>query len=223
MPTRQRAVDLGTARGRKAVADIARELELARLNHGLSYTEIGRAVSLSDSQVGRIARGRSPSLSIELASRLLAVVGLELSVRAYPKGQPVRDAAHLGLLDAFRSQIHPSLRWRTEVPLPVIGDLRAWDAIVGGRDWDLAIEAETRPPDLQALDRRLALKQRDGGIDSVILLLSDTRHNHELVRGNDAWVSTRFPVVGRRALELLSAGANPGGSSIVFLPIRAQR
>ena len=212
-------MDLGTARGRKAVAELAREFELARLNYGLSYAEVGRAVGLSDSQVGRIARGRSPSLTIEQASRLLAAVGLELSIRAYPKGQPVRDGAHLGLLEALRSRLHPSLRWRTEVPLPIVGDLRAWDAIVGGRGWELAIEAETRPPDLQALDRRLALKQRDGGVDQVVLLLSDTRHNHELVRGNDPWVASRFPVPGRRALELLAAAASPGGSAIVFLQI----
>jgi transcriptional regulator with XRE-family HTH domain len=201
------------------VADLAREFELARLNHGLSCAEVGRAVGLSDSQVGRIARGRSPSLTIEQACRLLAAVGLEVSVRAYPKGQPVRDAAHLGLLEALRSRLHPSLRWRTEVPLPIVGDLRAWDALVGGRGWEVAVEAETRPPDLQALDRRLALKQRDGGVDQVVLLLADTRHNHELVRGNDAWAATRFPVPGRRALELLGAAASPGGSAIVFLPI----
>ena len=178
---------------------------------------------MSDSQVGRIARGRSPSLAIEQASRLLAAVGLELSIRAYPKGQPIRDAAHLGLLEALRSRLHPSLHWRTEVPLPIVGDLRAWDAIISARGWELAAEAETRPPDLQALDRRLALKQRDGGVGQVVLLLSDTRHNHELVREHDGWVATRFPIAGRRALELLAAGANPGGSAIVFLPIAARR
>lgn len=105
------------------------------------------------------------------------------------------------------------------MPLPIVGDLRAWDAIVGGSGWDVGVEAETRPPDLQALDRRLALKQRDGSVDQVVLLLADTRHNHELVRGNEAWVASRFPVPGRRALELLAAAANPGGSAIVFLPI----
>jgi hypothetical protein len=148
---------------------------------------------------------------------------MELSVRAYPKGHPVRDTAHLGLLEALRSRLHPSLRWRTEVPLPIAGDLRAWDALIGGRGWDVAVEAETRPPDLQALDRRLALKQRDGGVDQVVLLLADTRHNHELVRGNDAWIATRFADPGRRALELLAAGANPGGSAMVFLQIPSRQ
>ena len=95
--------------------------------------------------------------------------------------------------------------------------------MVSGRGWEVAIEAETRPPDLQALDRRLALKQRDGGVGNVVLLLSDTRHNHELVRGNDAWVGSRFPVPGRRALELLAAAANTEGSAIVLLPILARR
>ena len=114
-------------------------------------------------------------------------------------------------------RIHRSLEWATEVPLPLVGDLRAWDALIRGRGWRCAIEAETRPRDLQALERRLALKMRDGAIDLLVLLLLDSRHNRALVREHADTLHERFPVAGSRALELLAAGVSPGGNAIVLL------
>ena len=62
-------------------------------------------------------------------------------------------------------------------------DFRAWDAVVSGVGWTIGVEAETHVRDLQALERRLALKQRDGAMSLVILLLADTRHHRELMSG----------------------------------------
>jgi len=174
-------------------------------------------VGLSGQQVGRIERGLSPDVSIAVLCRLLAVVGLELSARAYPAGEPIRDRAHVAVLGRFRGRLHRSLRWRTEVPLPVAGDLRAWDGHVSGAGWRVGVEAETRPSDLQALQRRLALKLRDGGVDALILVLADTRHNRALLQAHGEELAQRFPVPGRRAMELLAAGAPPGGSAVVLL------
>ena len=164
------------------------------------------ALGVDRSWVSRVERGRVDDVGIIAASELLAAVGLELSVRAYPSGGPLRDAAHSALLERLRVRIHRSLGWATEVPLPIVGDMRAWDALIRGRDWRCGVEAETRPRDLQALERRLALKVRDGGVDMVVLLLLDSRHNRALVRENADALHERFPVPGRRALELLGAG-----------------
>jgi hypothetical protein len=148
---------------------------------------------------------------------MLAAVGLELSARAYPSGGPLRDAAHAALLDRLRLGLHRSLGWATEVPLPLVGDLRAWDALIRGRTSRCGVEAETHPTDLQALERRLALKQRDGAVDMVLLLLLDSRHNRSLLREHADVLQERFPVAGLRARELLAAGASPGGNAIVLL------
>jgi transcriptional regulator with XRE-family HTH domain len=217
MPPRGRLVDRGTARGRSLVAELGREIEQARVEHGLTYAHIGRAVGLSRSQASRVCRGIAPGLTIVQVSRLLAVVGLELSARAFPLGPPIRDAAHHALLERFRARLNAALRWRTEVPLALAGDLRAWDARVDGNGWHVQIEAETRPRDLQALERRLALKLRDSREASVVLLLSDTKHNHELVRLAGPGLQGRFPVTARDALRHFAAGSSPGGSTIVFL------
>ena len=105
----------------------------------------------------------------------------------------------------------------TEVAFPIPGDLRAWDAVVLGGDWRHGVEAETRPRDRQALERRIALKLRDGDVSSVSLLLLDSRHNRDFVRAHGTVLAERFPIRGRRSLELLRAGMNPGGNSIILL------
>ena len=79
------------------------------------------------------------------------------------------------------------------------------------------VEAETRPNDLQALDRKLALKERDGGADWVVLLLLDSRHNRAFLAAHGDILRARFPLDGRRALELLGAGAPLGRNAIVVL------
>jgi hypothetical protein len=101
--------------------------------------------------------------------------------------------------------------------MPIRGDLRAWDAMIRGTGWVEGVEAESRPRDLQAVRRRIALKERDSGVGAVILLLADTRHNRELVRAHDEALGADFPIPGKAALELLRAGRNPGGSSVVLL------
>jgi hypothetical protein len=145
------------------------------------------------------------------------VLGYELAVRPYPAGDPIRDAAHVALLERLRVRCHRSLVWRTEVPLPLPGDLRAWDATISAEAFRAAVEAETRLRDLQALDRRLALKERDGGLDCLILLVLDTRANRAVVRAHADMLAMRFPVPGVRALELLGAGVDPGGNSLILL------
>jgi hypothetical protein len=151
------------------------------------------------------------------ASELLAAVGLDLSIRTFPTGRPLRDTAHLELLDRLRTRLHPSLRWRPEAPVAGPGDLRAWDALISAAEWRIAVEAETRLRDVQALERRIELKQRDGNVEVVLLLVRDTRHNQTMLRSLGSALDGRFPLPGRRALELLGAGVNPGASSIVLL------
>jgi len=216
MTRRQRIVARGREEGAGVVAYVAREAKVSREAASLTQRAVAEAVGISPSRYNRIEHGLAPNLTIVQASTILAAVGLRLGARAYPAAQPIRDEAHLALLGRLRACLHPSLGWRTEVPLPIRGDLRAWDANVIGDHWLIGVEAETRPNDAQALRRRIALKQRDGGIEHVILLLADTRHNRELVRAHAADFADDFPLAGRRALELLRAGVDAGGSSIVL-------
>jgi hypothetical protein len=121
------------------------------------------------------------------------------------------------LLEKLRAGLHPRLRWRTEVPLPIPGDKRAWDGTISGPGWFYGVEAETNPIDGQASLRRIQLKVRDAHADGVVLLLPDTRQSREFRRQFADLLAADFPVNGRRAVELLAAGVDPGGSAIVVL------
>lgn len=196
---------------------MARELRDGIRNQGLSYAAVGRDVGLSGEQVSRVARGRAPELTIVQASELLASVGQELSVRAYPTGRPLRDVPQLQLLARLRGRVHPSLGWHAEVPVTGPPDLRAWDVVLSGQTWRRPVEAESRLGDFQALERRITLKQRDGHMEHVILLVAKTRHNRTALRSLGAAVLSQFPFPGERALELLAAGFAPEASTIVLL------
>jgi hypothetical protein len=110
-----------------------------------------------------------------------------------------------------------SLKWRTEVPVGPSGDLRAWDAVIeDGRD-RIGVESETRLLDLQAVERRVALKCRDSAIPHAILLLADTRTNRAAVRMIGTSIRGSFPIAGHEALEALRAGRIPPGNALILL------
>jgi transcriptional regulator with XRE-family HTH domain len=199
------------------MADLAGELRRAREQHGLSQAIVGRAAGVSPSQVSRIERAQSTRLSIHHAARLLAVVGLELGARAYPAGPPTRDAAHQALIGRLRARVASTIEWRFEVPLGRAGDQRAWDAVLLMGAVQFAVEAETRPRDMQELQRRVALKRRDDShVSGVVLLLANTRNNRHLLRQHGETLRADFPLDGPKLLAALAAGRDPGGSGIVL-------
>jgi transcriptional regulator with XRE-family HTH domain len=219
MTVRQRPIDIGIARARNLRATAIREIHQTRLSAGLSQEIASDAAGISRARYGRIERGVDTEVSIEELARIGAALGLELSVRFFPSGDPVRDAGHRAVLERLRRSCHPMLTFRTEVPLPGAGDPRAWDAVIGGfrPRCVCGVEAETRPSDEQALHRKLAGRRRDGGVDRLLLVLPDTRHNRAFVRSLSRPFLAEFRIRGSRALELLRAGVDPGGDSILLL------
>jgi hypothetical protein len=217
MATKERPAETGGVRGRTILDRLVGEARTARLDRGLSLEAVGKAIGLSQPAMTRFEHRLLDDVGIIRMSQILSVVGLELSARAYPGGHPLRDAGHARLLARFRATLNPSLGWATEVPLPSAGDLRAWDGMVRGPGWRYGTEAEIHPTDAQALGRRIELKQRDGHVDGVLLVLPDTRHVRLFLTAASDVLTPSFPVPGRRALELLAAGIDPGGNSVVVL------
>jgi len=153
---------------------------------------------------------------LEFLGAYCAVLGLDLVLRTYPAGDPIRDRAQLALLERFRTRLHAILEWRTEVPLGIEGDLRAWDAVIKGPGWRIGVEAETALDDVQAVERRLALKRRDGDVDHVILLIAETRRNRRALAATPASFGD-LPLHTRELLAALAVGRDPGQSGIVVL------
>ncbi len=215
MPTRDgsvaRAIRVAADDERRALADLAR----AQRSGGLSDEDVGRAARMSRWMVARILGGRRRASVVELAA-IGAAVGHDVRLRAYPAGDAIRDAGQQRLLDRFRRRLHPGLAVPTEVALPIEGDRRAWDALIRGAGWSRPVEAETVLDDIQALERRLALKVRDGGVDGVILVIADTPPNRRALAAAPGSFAT-FDRNARRILSDLAAGRDPGGSSLVLL------
>jgi transcriptional regulator with XRE-family HTH domain len=200
MPTADRATHRGQRRARFLVTRVGGEFLIGRLAAGLSQRQLGAIVGVSHTMIGRIERGEARSLSISLAARIAAVLGLELSVGLHPAGPPVRDKAHLALIERMRVRVSPTLRWRTEVVVPVAGDPRSADAVITGPSIGVLVEAETRLSDVQAVERRIGGKQRDLGLDRVVLLLADTATNRRTV-ARIPELARRFPIPARSCLR----------------------
>jgi transcriptional regulator with XRE-family HTH domain len=203
--------------GRRLQAELGLELREARLARGLRQSDVARAASSSISHVSRVELGLLPDLSIADTVRHGAVVGLKLHARFYPAGGGLRDAAQLDLLRRLRARIGDRWSWQLEAPLNIVGDLRAFDALLSRPGATIAIEAITRLRDAQAQLRAAALKQRDGQVPRLVLLIRATDHNREALASASDVLATSFPLGTRATLKALSEGADPGDNGIVLL------
>lgn len=216
MPTWQSAAQRGTSRARYLLVRAGRELRRSRLAAGLSTRQLAGLVGISHRQVRRIEAGVAPHVDLDLLSRMASALGSELSIGLHPIGPPVRDKAHVALLQRFATRLGPDMAWQTEVPIPLPGDLRSADGLAATNDFDAVVEAETRLHDVQATERSLRAKQRDLGTTRAILLVADTRHNRRVIAAIPE-LERQFPVGTRTCLAALKVGRDPGADCLVIL------
>ena len=216
MPPRERALDRGRRRGRYLRTELGHELRECRIAAGLSQAAVGRAVGIDQTAVGRIERAAVVGVTVQRLAELFAVVGHELAARAYPSGSPLRDAAHVALLKRAHQRIGDAWHWRAEVSVGLAGDLRAWDAVLDSPAARLALEAETRLRDIQALMRRIDAKLRDSGVAHAVLVVADTRGNRAAVSAAQDILVTVYTVSPTAAWAALRLGRDPGGNALVF-------
>jgi transcriptional regulator with XRE-family HTH domain len=183
---------------------------------GMSARTMGKVVGISHTEILRIERAAAPHVSVEIMARMASVLGHDLSLAIYPVGAPVRDAGHIALLARFAARLAPSIRWRTEVQVPIAGDPRSADGVADTAEFDAVVEAETRLYDVQAVERRLRAKQRDLAVTRAILLVADSRHNRAVI-ATVADLRRQFPIGTRACLAALGKGRDPGGDCLVIL------
>lgn len=212
---RDRALRIARQRIDRAIADIRQ----ARIAAGMSQQALADLVGVSRPRVSRIERKKAPEVPAHLLARMAVFVGLDLAVRTYPGGDPTLDVAHERLLARLSKRLGPGWDWQFEVALPILGDLRAWDAVgtSPGTGLVIHVEAETRLDDVQALLRRFGLKRRDSGAARMLLVAADTRHDRDVVRAAEAEFRAGFPADTRRALAALVVGRDPGADVLLLL------
>jgi transcriptional regulator with XRE-family HTH domain len=220
MASREDPADRARRLARRDLAELLADLRATRVSLGLSQADVARAAGISRQLLGRYERDELGRNSWEQLAAIAGVLGVRLRIGSYPDGQPVRDEVQLRLLGAFRARLHPSLAWRTEVPLPIPGDRRAWDAALIGDDGWTGVEGISRVGAVDATVRRVNLKHRDDPrMGRVVLLVNDTSRNREALRGSLAVLRADFPLGTREVMAALEAGRQPALNGIVLLRV----
>ncbi len=195
---------------------IGAELRNGRRAAGVSQGALGAMVGLSDSEVARVELGDAPWLSIVHASELLSAVGLQLWAKTFAAGPPIRDAGHLRLLADFEARLPSFVNCQREWPIPRDRDHRAIDMVLIGLPKRIGVEAETVLSHIQALERKINLKQRDAELERMILLVRGSKRNREILRAAEA-LRRAFPTQTRGVLTALAIGRDPGANGLVIL------
>lgn len=219
MASTERPYDRGLRRGARALVDLGEEYRNARLSLGLSQREVAAAAKIDRADYSRIEAGKLDYLSVARACRVGAVLGLDVSVRAFPGGRPIRDAGQATALQKLLEHVRPPLAFRTEVPLPRTierPEHRAWDAVLYGSGQRTAIEFERRLYDLQAQLRRHRMKLRDDPVDHLLLVVSNTRANRRAVSEFTELLVDLPRLRTSTVLAMLRSGRHPPTGIMLF-------
>ena len=223
MATRERPRDRAHRLAREAVGEIVGELRTQRQALGLSQGAVALAAGLSQPALSRVERRVTADPRLVDLWSIAAVLGLDLRLNAYPGGEPVRDHVQIRLLPEIRARVPSMWPWLTEVPLPMAGDRRAWDAVAISPDGWTAFEAISRFGAVDATVRRIRLKQRDDPrIRRVVLLVADTHRNRLALDAARQALAADFPLTTRDVLRDLAGGRMPRADGIVVLRVPAR-
>jgi hypothetical protein len=151
-----------------------------------------------------------------LLARHAAAVGLRARIRLYPGDGAVRDAGQVALIRRFRERIGNAGRWAFEVPIPLPGDQRALDAVLAVAGGRIGLEFYVRLADCQAQLRAAHLKQRDAGLDRMVIVVKATHANRRALREAGPAIADTFPGSTRRLLAVIAAGELPPANGVIL-------
>lgn len=193
------------------------ELRTGRHVLGLTLRQLSAAIGVSPSEISRRERGKSRRLRGESLSIHAAAIGLRVSVKLWPVGGGIRDAAQARYIAKFVARVGRLWAVTLEAPIRAAGDLRAVDILLVGHDVRIAVEVITRVADLQAQIRAAQLKARDIGATRLILVIAATHANRNAVASARGTLAAAFDLSTRQLLADLAAGRDPGRDGIIML------
>jgi transcriptional regulator with XRE-family HTH domain len=217
MANRIRTLDAARQHWGRTAMELGDQLRAGRHALGLTLKQVGEALAISDSEVSRRELGRSPRVSGQKLAVHAAAVGLRLSVKLWPIGGGIRDAAQARYIATFVARVGRLWRVMLEAPIPIAGDLRAIDILLLNDAARVAVEVITRLADLQAQVRSAQLKARDIGATRLILVVAATRANRAALNAARGTLAEAFDLDTRRLMADLAAGRDPGRDGIVLL------
>ncbi|MGQ0607414.1 MAG: hypothetical protein ACT4OQ_02950 [Chloroflexota bacterium] len=217
MASRVRTLDEARRMWQRMARELGDQLRSGRHVLGATQKQVGMAIRVSTSEISRRELGRSRRLTGEKLAVHSAAIGLKLSIKLYPLGGGVRDAAQATYLAAFVARVGRAWKVTLEEPIPLAGDLRAIDALLTGRDARIAVEVITRLADLQAQIRAAQLKAQEIRATRLVLVIAATRANRAALASVRSSLVAAFDLDSRRVLSDLAAGRDPGRDAIVLL------
>jgi transcriptional regulator with XRE-family HTH domain len=217
MATRTRPLDEARRVWQRSALEIGDQLRAGRHVLGVTQSQIGAVVGASGSEISRRELGQSRRLTGQKLALHAAAVGLKLSVKLYPVGGGVRDAAQARYVAAFVARAGRMWKVTLEAPIPLAGDLRAVDVLLSSERGRIAVEVITRLSDLQAQLRAAQLKARDIGATRLILVIAATHANRRALASARPTLLGSFDLDTRHLLAELAAGRDPGSDGILML------
>jgi transcriptional regulator with XRE-family HTH domain len=198
------------------VRESGAEIRRLRTVAGLAQADLDSAAGVSRAWILRLESGQLRRADVTRLAIVYTLLGHRLSLKAYPIGEPVRDQSQLSLLAAFDGRIAPIWRRTREAVMPIQGDLRAWDERLDG-PVSIGVEAETRIRDIQAVVRSITAKQRDSGVQRVVLVVRGSHANRTVLLAHLPALRVTFPLSTREVMSALARGRDPGANGIVVL------
>ena len=210
----------GRRRGSMLADRTITELRTRRQDLGVSQPQLARALGYSQSRLWRLESKRVDATFVEV-SEIASLLGLELAVNLYELGDPIRDKGQQAL--GRRFDVIPAPVWRSTVEtlLPNPGDQRSWDRLLrlttSPTRHLVGADLETRIRDIQALVRRTRARERDGGVDAILLVLSDSSTNRSLVGQLRGALGPAYASAPRATLAALRNGEPLPGSGVILI------
>jgi hypothetical protein len=216
MATGVRAIDEARRRWQRQQLDLGNELRTGRHIRNLTLRQLAASIGVSASQVCRRELGHA-RLSGEALAVHAAAVGLRMSIKLWPVGGGIRDAAQARYIAAFVARVGRAWNVGLEAPVPIAGDLRAADVLLAAGSLRIAVEVVTRLVDVQAQIRAAQLKARDLGATRLVIVVAGTRANRAALADTRRTLAGAFDLDTRRVMADLAAGRDPGRDAIVAL------
>jgi transcriptional regulator with XRE-family HTH domain len=217
MPAKDARLSRGQVAGARAVAALLAEVRTARHEANLSQDALSKRLGWAQTRYSRFERNADP-ITVEDVCLVAAVLALRPRFDLHRVDEGLRDQGGQRLIERFCGLLSPVWIVRREAPFPTLGDLRSWDVLIRvGTSFRAGIEAETRLRELEELVRRIRQRELHGGVDEILIVLSNSAHNRSNVNALRSALGASYTTSPRELIGALRAGRPLPGSGVILL------
>lgn len=217
MSVRESRLERGKQLSAEVVRTLLARIKEARLEANLSQAALAKRLGWTQTRYSLFERNVAP-VTLEDTCLAAAMLGFKPKFELYRVDEGLRDQGHTRLIARLRALISPLWHVTLEAPFPLLGDLRSWDLLIRlATTYRVGVEAETRLRDIQELVRRIRQRELHGGVDAIVIVLSDSGHNRRQVDDLRAALGSDYQTPTDELIDALRAGRSLKGSGVLLL------